>query len=114
MYDVFVDLLKKKGVRAYDVSKETGISSSVFTDWKKGRYTPKADKLQKIADYFGVSLEYMMTGSEASSMDLSKDEVDIILDYRKLNSNGKSMLLAQLRMISNDELYTKDTAQAAG
>ena len=114
MYDVFMDLLKKKGVKAYDVSKETGISSSVFTDWKKGRYTPKADKLQKIADYFGVSLEYMMTGSEASAMDLSKDEVNIILDYRKLNNEGKTMFLAQLRMISNDSEYIKNTAQAAG
>ena len=45
-----------------DVSRETGVSYSTFTDWKTGRYTPKADKTQKIADYFGVPLEYLLTG----------------------------------------------------
>lgn len=28
--------------------------------------TPKADRLQKIANYFGVSLEYLMTGKETA------------------------------------------------
>lgn len=47
-----------------DVSRETGVSYSTFTDWKTGRYTPKADKMQKIADYFGVTVEYLMTGEK--------------------------------------------------
>lgn len=62
MYAVFESLLKQKGVKAYDVCKATGISASVITDWKKGRYQLRADKLQKIADYFGVTIEYLMTG----------------------------------------------------
>lgn len=36
----------------------------MFTSWKKGTYKPKLDKLQKIADYFGVSVEYLLTGHE--------------------------------------------------
>ena len=46
------------------MSKETGVSQSTLSDWKRGISTPKQDKLQKIADYFGVSLEYLMTGKE--------------------------------------------------
>ena len=64
MYAVFENLLKKKNVKVADVAKATGIRNGVFTDWKMGRYTPKSDKLQKIADYFGVSLEYLTTGEE--------------------------------------------------
>ena len=56
--------MKAKGVRMSDVSRETGVSYSTFTDWKTGRYTPKADKMQKIADYFGVTVEYLMTGEK--------------------------------------------------
>lgn len=52
------------GVTAYRVGKETGISTATLTQWKKGVSTPKQDKLQKIADYFNVSLEYLMTGEE--------------------------------------------------
>lgn len=62
-YQYFEQLLKMDGSTVYRVSKETGISASTFTDWKNGRSIPKADKLKKIADYFGVSLDYMMNGA---------------------------------------------------
>lgn len=65
MYEIFARLLKERGVTATEVSKATGIRTSTLTDWKHGRTNPKADKLKLIADYFGVSLEYMMTGEEA-------------------------------------------------
>ena len=64
MYEIFVKLLEKYGVTAYKVSKATGIGGSTFTDWKNGRSVPKQDKLQKIADYFGVTIDYLMTGKE--------------------------------------------------
>lgn len=64
MFERFMRLLKEKGKRFSDISKETGIPYSTFTDWKAGRYTPKADKLQKIADYFHVTMEYLMTGKD--------------------------------------------------
>jgi len=59
MYSIFEELLKQWGVSAYRVAQATGISSASLTDWKKGRSTPKLDKLQKIADYFGVSVDYL-------------------------------------------------------
>lgn len=64
MYEVFEKLLLKNNVTAYKVAKDTGLTTATLTNWKKGRYTPKQDKLQKIADYFGVSLEYLTTGEE--------------------------------------------------
>lgn len=64
MYSVFEQLLQKYGVSTYKVSKETGIAQSVFSSWKNGISNPKQDKLQKIADYFGVSIEYLMTGKD--------------------------------------------------
>lgn len=57
MYEVFEKLCKSKNVTPYKVSKETGVSRSTLSDWKKGRSTPKTDKLQLIADYFNVPLE---------------------------------------------------------
>lgn len=60
MYEKFEELLKIKGVTAYRVAKDTGISSVVFTDWKNGKSKPKVDKLKILADYFGVSIEYFL------------------------------------------------------
>lgn len=69
MYEIFERLCKENGVTPYRVGKETHITTSTLTDWKKGRYTPKQDKLMRIADYFGVSVDYLM-GKE------SKKDVD--------------------------------------
>ena len=59
-YTKFDELLRAHGTSVYRVSKATGISASTFTDWKNGRSTPKADKLARIADYFGVSLDELL------------------------------------------------------
>ena len=64
MYEIFAELLSKFDVKTSSVAKDTGISPTVFSEWKKGKSTPKADKRKKIADYFGVSLEYLDTGKE--------------------------------------------------
>lgn len=66
MYEIFEHLLQKYGITAYKVSKETGITQSTLSDWKRGKSTPKTGNLQKIADFFGVSLDYLTTGKEPS------------------------------------------------
>lgn len=64
MYEVFDELRKKKGVNVSTVSREAGVPLSTLTDWKAGRYTPKLDKMQKIADYFGVTVDYLTSGQD--------------------------------------------------
>lgn len=54
MYQKYMELIEKQGIRTADVCRATGISASTFTDWKNGKSKPKVDKLQKLADYFGV------------------------------------------------------------
>jgi len=58
MYNKFKELLDRDGVRPYTVSQITGIPASTFSDWKKGKSVPKADKIMKIAAYFNVTIEY--------------------------------------------------------
>lgn len=60
MWEIYEKLRLQKGVSTYQVCKDTGITSGTITNWKMGRYKPKADKLKLLADYFGVTLEYLM------------------------------------------------------
>lgn len=62
MYEIYCKLRDEKGLKDADVVKATGITKSTFSDWKSGRSKPKQDKLQKIADFFEVSLDYLTTG----------------------------------------------------
>ena len=60
MYEKFAELLKKTNKTAYQVSKKTGISQTAFSNWKAGRSEPNVDSLKKLADYFGVPMEYFL------------------------------------------------------
>lgn len=64
MYEIFAELLEKKGLKAADVTRATGIKSPVFSEWKKGKSKPNTDKMIKIANFLGVSVEYLTTGEE--------------------------------------------------
>lgn len=81
MYEVFEQLLQKYGVTPYRVAKETGVTQTALSNWKSGRSTPTTKTLQKIADYFGVTIDYLMTGDiseESHEKKLTpKDEKDI-------------------------------------
>ena len=77
MYAIFEELCNSCDVTPYRVGKETGIATSTFSDWKNGKSTPKTDKLQKIADFFNVSLEYLMTGKEIDS----EEKYGLEMDY---------------------------------
>lgn len=59
-YDKFSKLLEIKGITAYQVSKETGVATATLTEWKNGTYKPKIDKLKKIADFLGVSIDLFL------------------------------------------------------
>ena len=87
MYEIYEKILKEKGLSSYQVSKATGISQQTLSYWKSGRSVPKPDKLKKIAEFLGVSLEYLTTGyddSEINSFDLrfhsEEDAVKFILE----------------------------------
>lgn len=97
MYEIFSELLQKYGVTPYKVSKETGVSQSTLSDWKRGISTPKPDKLQKIADYFGVSLTYLLTGNTSEP---EKEKVPALTarderDIEKILNNTREQLLSQ-------------------
>lgn len=92
MYEIFLKLLQEKGVTAYKVGKETGIASSTFTDWKNGRSVPGTDKLIKIADFFGVSVEYLKTGKEPEyTIEIANTDIALTNMSEKLKTYALKM-----------------------
>nr|DAN29595.1 MAG TPA: Repressor protein CI [Caudoviricetes sp.] len=66
-FDNIFEIMKERGLTAYRVSKDTGISQASIADWRKGRSKPKIDKLKILAEYFGVSL---------ASLTVESNEID--------------------------------------
>ena len=88
MYEVFEQLLQKHNITAYKVAKEAGVTQTALSNWKSGRSTPTTKTLKKIADYFGVTVDYLMTGKEAQkekTVELTaRDERDIAKDLNSI------------------------------
>lgn len=89
-YENFIKLCEEKGIRPYSVSKATGITSSTMTHWKHGVYTPKIEKLQKIADFFQEPLSSIigMDDVEGITTYIAEDEKLIIELYRNERDTG--------------------------
>ena len=78
MYEVFEQLLQKFNVTTYQVSKATGIAQSTFSSWKTRKNLISGEKAKKIADYFGVTVDYLMTEEYKKEPQLKpKDNKDI-------------------------------------
>lgn len=88
MYQVFAELLDENNIKTNEVAKATNIPASTFTDWKKGKSSPKPEKLQKIADYFNVSIEYLLTGKERDSR-FSEEDAHLVAKIRRSEKASK-------------------------
>ncbi|MBR2503294.1 MAG: helix-turn-helix domain-containing protein [Oscillospiraceae bacterium] len=67
--DIFLQLCEENDVKPTRVANEIGSSSASVVKWRKGAI-PQGITLQKIADYFGVSVDYLLTGETKKSPDI--------------------------------------------
>lgn len=85
-YERIKELCEKKGIAQTALEKELGFGRGSIGKLRNGNTT--AERLQKIADYFGVSVPYLTTGKEESKENdtelTAKDERDIARDLENL------------------------------
>lgn len=106
-YEIFAKLMKETGLSISETARQIDIPPSTITDWRAGRTTPKADKLLKIANFYGVSIEYLLTGAETANKGLLDDERKILSYYKKLNATGKKEALERISELAELTKYTE-------
>lgn len=74
-------LMTKNDISAYKISKDTGISDRLIGYWRKGEKLPGAENLLIIANYFGISVDYLLTGEEKNTQanQLSENEQECLV-----------------------------------
>lgn len=94
-FDVYSSLCVSMQKTPNGVAKELGFASASVTQWKHGS-TPRPAALKKIADYFGVSVHYLLGEKEKSStslgVELTKESIQILLD--RMSAEDLSALIA--------------------
>lgn len=90
-YDVFTSLCEKKGVSPNKALTDCKISRTSTAKWREGA-TPRGVTLQKLADYFGVTTDYLLTGEETKkSRSTEGDGMDDLLE--RLRSRPECRML---------------------
>ena len=89
--------------------KALGILHQTISQWSTKNRMPRADDLLKIADYLGVSMEYLLTGEVKK---LTTDEISIIYKIRMLTTEQKDLLQNQLDYMVSVNLEKKKNSSA--
>lgn len=111
MYEIFAKLMADRNLTPYKVAKETGITQATLSRWKTGKVNPSIETLQILADYFGVTLDYL-TGNEPQQQEMpaltKKDERDIA---KKLNETLDLLENAQDGLMFDGEPLDDETKE---
>ena len=104
-YDRFKELCDKRGISCNRAALEMGLSNATPTAWKKRGLTPKADTLAVIANYFGVTTDYLL-GEENKKAPTNGerdilDDVDVAFygDFKELSDDEKETVRDMVRLM---------------
>ena len=111
-WENFIKLCSKRNIKPNPLAKELGISSGAVTKWKKEGTIPNRVTLQKIADYFDVTVDYLLNDSEETTS-FTKFEERIIFAYRQHPEHQASInALLGISPADNVTKLQSDTKQA--
>lgn len=106
-YDRFKELCNKRGISCNRAAIEMGLSNATPTQWKKKGLTPKADTLAIIANYFGVTVDYLLDEENKKEPLVNEDEE--LTEYLEILKTRPEMRM--LFQLSKDA--TKEDVEAA-
>lgn len=98
------ELANQKGLSLPALEAELGFGNGTIVKWDKA--SPNSDKLAKVADYFNVSLDYLLGRDSArSAVDDDPDENYTILsrNAKKLSPENRKQLLDMARIMFKEE-----------
>ena len=102
LYTRIETLCNEKGIRPGRLCDSLNLSRSLMTDLKMGRKkTVNAETAQKIADFLGVSVAYLLGQSESRSSNDVLDQVDVAFygEFKELNDEEKETVRDMVRLM---------------
>ena len=105
-----LDVLKERGKTKTELANMLNASPSLITKWQNSGYMPPVESIVDICKFLNVSVEYILTGNgsninttEIMNPDLSKDENELVMYYRKLSIPQKGKLLGEIKATVHKE-----------
>ena len=94
--------LSLSGKNQSEVARAVGVSRGTFCDWINGRAYPRMDKLQKLADYFGINKSDLVEDKFDAGEPLSKED-KIVLDwFHRVPKEKREFVLSMIRSAASN------------
>ena len=90
------ELRKDKNVTQNEIAKYLMVSREAYSQYETGRHEMNYDTLCLLADYFSVSIDYLLGRYETNPILVNKKETHMINLYRLLDERGKATVEATL------------------
>ena len=113
LYDQVEKLCRSSGLSFNQFAESIGVSGASVTGWKNGS-SPRQSTLKKIADHFGVTVDWLLSDEDLPSphepvvesdafLPLSSREKQILEMYRDLSEMGRLTVDTTILRVWNDE-----------
>lgn len=83
-YDEYCYWCKQAGMTANRVAKICGIPDSSPTQWKKRGSTPNGQTLEKLAAFFGITIDELLDHTKSIPADMMEQMQDELFEKRKI------------------------------
>ena len=94
-------LAKLKGVGIPSVEKALGFGNGTILKWEKS--SPSADKLKMVADYFGVTVDYLLTGEEKEPQAVDPQAAQFDRLFQRLSAEDRLTIIQKMLELSEKE-----------
>ena len=114
------ELRKRKNLTMKQLGEYLGMAENVVSRYETGKRQPDNEALVKFANFFNVSVGYLIGAEEPgglpqtpryveeSAPQYTDDEIRVIEIYRSLSQQGKEYILSQLNIAT--QVYTKNAS----
>lgn len=77
----------------YQLAERSGLPQSTISSWYRKNQIPTIPSLEKICGAFGITLAQFFTDDEQSSLQLTKNQIDLVHEWNRLDENQKDAVL---------------------
>ncbi len=104
-YDRYIQLCAKKGISPSRAAEECKINKANVSAWKNKGYTPRGAALNRLASYFEVTVDYLLTGEQKETPPaeavgatfLDGEEQTLLELWRRATEEGQQAAMVLLR-----------------
>lgn len=108
-----IEQLEEQGKTEKGLIEFLGLTSNMFTVWKYGDSKSYMKRIDKIAEYLGLTKEYLLNGRDSGSIEniLTGTEIRILTMYRSMRSEEQEIFIKVGRSLTDASKYHKTEEQ---